>query len=250
VTYGRDSLGRIETKTETVLGVTHTNVYGYDLGGRLATVTADGSSTVTYTYDDNGNRLTRQTTGGGIESGTYDDQDRVLTYAGAAYEYTATGELASRTIGGSTTTYEYDPLGRLRRVTKPDGTVIEYVLDGQDRRVGKKVDGTLVQGFLYEGDIRIAAELDGAGNVVSRFVYGTRPNIPEYLVKAGTAYRIIADHLGSPRLVIDTVTGAVVQEMTYDELGRVLADSNPGFQPFGFAGGLYDQTTACPLRVP
>ncbi|MEL6339531.1 MAG: RHS repeat-associated core domain-containing protein [Myxococcota bacterium] len=29
----------------------------------------------------------------------------------------------------------------------------------------------------------------------------------------------------------------------YDEFGRILSDSNPGFQPFGFAGGLYDQDT-------
>ncbi|HEX9781100.1 MAG TPA: RHS repeat-associated core domain-containing protein, partial [bacterium] len=35
----------------------------------------------------------------------------------------------------------------------------------------------------------------------------------------------------------------IVQEMAYDEFGRVLADSNPGFQPFGFAGGLYDSHT-------
>jgi RHS repeat-associated protein len=30
---------------------------------------------------------------------------------------------------------------------------------------------------------------------------------------------------------------------TYDEWGRVLLDTNPGFQPFGFAGGLYDRDT-------
>jgi RHS repeat-associated protein len=29
--------------------------------------------------------------------------------------------------------------------------------------------------------------------------------------------------------------------MDYDEFGNVLADSNPGFQPFGFAGGLWDR---------
>ena len=28
--------------------------------------------------------------------------------------------------------------------------------------------------------------------------------------------------------------------MDYDEFGNVIYDSNPGFQPFGFAGGLYD----------
>jgi RHS repeat-associated protein len=31
--------------------------------------------------------------------------------------------------------------------------------------------------------------------------------------------------------------------MSFDEFGRVLGDTNPGFQPFGFAGGLYDRHT-------
>jgi RHS repeat-associated protein len=38
-------------------------------------------------------------------------------------------------------------------------------------------------------------------------------------------------------------TGQVAQRMDYDEFGVVVADSNPGFQPFGFAGGLYDRQT-------
>jgi RHS repeat-associated protein len=44
-------------------------------------------------------------------------------------------------------------------------------------------------------------------------------------------------------LVVDEATGAVVQELAYDAWGRVLVDTNPGFQPFGFAGGLYDPET-------
>jgi len=63
------------------------------------------------------------------------------------------------------------------------------------------------------------------------------------VVKGGTTYRIVSDHLGSPRLVVDTATGAVAQRMDYDAWGNVLADSNPGFQPFGFAGGVYDRDT-------
>jgi hypothetical protein len=31
--------------------------------------------------------------------------------------------------------------------------------------------------------------------------------------------------------------------MDYDAWGNVLLDTNPGFQPFGFAGGLYDRDT-------
>ncbi|HXJ34610.1 MAG TPA: RHS repeat-associated core domain-containing protein, partial [Candidatus Eisenbacteria bacterium] len=136
-----------------------------------------------------------------------------------------------------------DALGNLRSATLPNGTVLEYVIDPANRRVGKTVNGTLTQGFLYEDQLRIAAELDGTGNVVSRFVYGTRVNVPEYMVKGGVTYRLVTDHLGSPRLVINTDTGDVEQRMDYDEFGRVTMDTNPGFQPFGFAGGLYDRDT-------
>ena len=58
-----------------------------------------------------------------------------------------------------------------------------------------------------------------------------------------TVYRIITDHLGSVRLVVDAATGAVAQRIDYDAFGRILSDSNPGFQPFGYAGGLYDADT-------
>ena len=43
------------------------------------------------------------------------------------------------------------------------------------------------------------------------------------LVKGGSTYRIITDHLGSVRLVVDATTGTIVQEMEYDEFGRVLS---------------------------
>jgi RHS repeat-associated protein len=43
--------------------------------------------------------------------------------------------------------------------------------------------------------------------------------------------------------VVDTATGAVAQRIDYDSYGRVLTDTNPGFQPFGFAGGLTDRDT-------
>ncbi|HKS38259.1 MAG TPA: RHS repeat-associated core domain-containing protein, partial [Verrucomicrobiae bacterium] len=92
--------------------------------------------------------------------------------------------------------------------------------------------------------LRPVAELDGAGNVVSEFVYGTHENVPEYLIKGGQTYRIICDHLGSPRLMVNAADGQIAQRMDYDAFGRVLADTSPGFQPFAFAGGLYDHATS------
>ena len=105
------------------------------------------------------------------------------------------------------------------------------------------MNGVLTQGFLYQNQLNPVSELDGTGAIASRFVYGTKANVPDYMVKAGVTYRIVSDHLGSPRLVIDTTTGAIVQRIDFDEFGNVTVDTNPGFQPFGFAGGLYDQHT-------
>jgi RHS repeat-associated protein len=175
--------------------------------------------------------------------GTYDAQDRMLSYGGNTYQYTANGELASKTNAEGKTVYDYDVLGNLRAVTLPDGTRLEYLIDGQNRRIGKKVNGVLTQGFLYQDQLNPVAELDGSGNVVARFVYGTRSNVPDYLVKGGGTYRVISDHLGSPRVIINVATGEIVQRMDFDEFGKVLLDTNPGFQPFGFAGGLYDSQT-------
>jgi RHS repeat-associated protein len=49
--------------------------------------------------------------------------------------------------------------------------------------------------------------------------------------------------LGSVRFIINSISGTVVQKIGYDEYGVVLSNSNPDFQPFGFAGGLYDNDT-------
>src|SRR6185503_19339580 len=239
--YTRDKLGRITQKTETVGGVADTYSYSYDLAGRLTGVDKNGASVESYGYDDNGNR-TSATVNGLTSNATYDDQDRLLQYGAVTYIYRAAGELLSNTIGGQTTTYQYDHVGNLLGATLPNGNVISYIIDGRDRRVGKKVNGQLVQQFLYKDSLRPVAELDGAGNIVSRFVYGSR-NVPEYMLKNSVNYRIITDQIGSVRLVVARSTGVVVQRMDYDSFGNVIQDTNPGFQPFGFAGGLYDRGT-------
>ncbi len=239
----RDNLGRVTQKTETIGGVTDTYNYTYDLiTGWLTGVQKNSVTIATYTYDSNGNRMS-YTGAGSPVTGTYDNQDRLTQYGATTYAYTPNGELLSNTAGGQNTAYQYDVLGNLKTVTLPDNTQIEYLIDGQNRRVGKRVGGTLVQGFLYLDQLKPIAELDGSNNVVSRFIYGARRNVPDYMIRGGITYRIISDHLGSPRLVVNVATGAIAQRMDYDEFGVVLLDTNPGFQPFGFAGGIYDTHT-------
>ena len=240
----RDALGRILEKTETIAGETHTYGYVYDLAGRLSDVYRDGALVAHYDQDANGNR-TGLTTPWSTVVGVADDQDRLLTYSALSFSYQDSGELLSRTdtATGETTHYSYDPLGNLRQVTLPGGTVIDYEVDGRGRRVGKRVNGALVKGWLYSDTLRPAAELDGSSGVVARFIYGERVNVPDVMIKGGTTYRLVTDHLGSVRLVVDAATGTIAQQVDYDEFGRVLLDTSPGFQPFGFAGGLYDPYT-------
>jgi RHS repeat-associated protein len=240
--YTRDTLDRITQIIENVQGTTQTWNYTYDSVGRLDQVRLNTVLVSDYTYDANGNR-TGLTTQGGSVTGTVDDQDRLLTYGTNSYAYSSNGELKLKVSGPDTTRYTYNVLGNLLQVQLPTGTIIDYLVDGQNRRIGRKVNGGLTQGFLYQGQLAPIAELDGSSAVVSRFVYGTRVNVPEYMIKAGVTYRLLTDHLGSVRLVVNTTDGTVAQRIDYDEFGRVTQNTNPGFQPFGFAGGLYDDAS-------
>lgn len=263
--YGRDALGRITTLAERDgVEADITTAYGYDTAGRLETVQRDGVPASAYVFDANGNRREHRIgmasllrgrswaclgdltgTAEVLVLGSYDAQDRMTSYGTCSYTYTANGELSARTdtATGATTSYRYDVLGNLQEATLADGSHIAYTIDGQNRRVGKAIDGVPVQGFLYGNQLEPVAELDGSGQVVATFVYAERPHVPSLMLKGGKLYRIVADHLGSVGRVVDTATGAIAQRMAYDEYGNVVADSNPGFQPFGFAGGIHDRDT-------
>jgi RHS repeat-associated protein len=146
-------------------------------------------------------------------------------------------------VGSQTTSYSYDLFGNLLHVTLPTGTALDYVVDGQNRRVGKMSAGTLTAGYLYQDALNVVAQLNASGSVVARFVFGTKSNVPDYYTTSAGTFRILSDHLGSPRLVVNTSTGAVVEEIDYDEFGNVTNDTAPGTIPYGFAGGLYDKDT-------
>lgn len=258
--YQRDGLGRIERLDETVLGTTTTRKYQYDGAGRLTAVLDASDNVISeYAYDGNGARTRALTPSGEVVLGTnlgcgagldapVDAQDRLCRYGDHAYAYDANGRLASKTniSTSAATQYTYDALGRLRSVVLPDTTEIDYAYDALGHRVGKIVGGSLVKGWRYGADpLKPLAELDSSGVISKTFIYGTRVNVPELIVdrSTGAMYRVITDHLGSVRMVVDVATGSIIQRLSYDEFGNVLSDTNPGFQPFGFAGGLYDADT-------
>ncbi|MBI1937420.1 MAG: hypothetical protein HYS25_04785 [Ignavibacteriales bacterium] len=239
--YVRDDLGRITQLTETNNGTTNVFNYDYDNAGRLIEVKKDGAVTANYIYDSNGNRLAK-VVGTDSTKGVYDEQDRLLQYGNEHYIYNKNGYLVKKYEGTDTTHYSYDNLGNLLLANLPSGSSIEYVVDANNRRIAKRVNGIVEKRWLYSGELSPIAELDSANNVTARFVYATKSNIPDYYTKHDTTFKIISDHLGSPRIIINTVTGEIVVKNNYDEYGNNNNLEN-GDLPFGYAGGLTDEQT-------
>jgi RHS repeat-associated protein len=239
----RDNLGRIVRKTEVIGGVTTVYQYTYDALRRLTDVTVNGALAEHFEYDQNGNRtLGFNAAAGTTHVGVYDDQDRLLSYGPWVFTYTANGELETKTNTATNEAwlFQYDVLGNLLTVGLPNGDLVEYLVDGGRRRIAKKVNGTFVRRWLYRNKLKPVAELDGSGALVAQFVYGTNERIPDYVVRAGTLYRVLTDQLGSPRHVVSTTNSADVPFLAdYTSFGE-MAGTGLDWMPFGFAGGIYD----------
>jgi RHS repeat-associated protein len=239
----RDALGRIAQKTEVIGGVTKVFGYTYDELRRMTDVTVNGVLEEHFDYDANGNRLLGfNATAGTTYTGTYDDQDRLLSYGPFDYTYTANGELETKTNRDTDEEwiFDYDELGNLLAVGLPNGDLVEYLVDGMGRRVGKKKNGVLLKQWIYRDMLKPVAELDGSGALVSEFVYGAKSNVPDYVRRGGAMYRVVSDHLGSPRYVVNVAnSGEVPVTASYTSFGEV-SGTGLDWMPFGFAGGTYD----------
>jgi RHS repeat-associated protein len=241
--FERDKLGRIVRKTEVIGGVTKVFAYTYDALRRLTDVTVNGVLEEHFEYDANGNRtLGVNATAGTTYTGVYDDQDRLLSYGPWVFTYTANGELETKTntATGDEWLFQYDVLGNLLSVGLPNGDLVEYLVDGMGRRVGKKKNGVLLKQWIYRDALKPVAELDGSGALVSEFVYGSKRHVPDYVRRGSATYRVVSDQLGSPRYVVNVANSADVPfTASFASFGDV-AGTGLDWIPFGFAGGIYD----------
>jgi len=239
----RDALGRVIQKTEKTQDGETVQQYQYDTAGRLIKTITDGTEE-SYTYDANGNRTHRNEQA----IATFDAQDKILQQSGTTYQHNALGQRTQKNAGGQITAYHYDVFGGLKNVTLPDNTQIDYILDPMGRRIGRKENGSWTHKWLYQDSLNPIAELDENDHIRKLFIYADKANVPAYMItytETGLEdrYRIVSDLLGSVRQVYDLSSGNEVQRIDYDVWGNITSDTNPGFQPFAFAGGLYDQQT-------
>jgi YD repeat-containing protein len=156
--YEYNQYGQLTKKTGPRTDVADVTTYGYDTKGNLATVTdAMGRATTLSGYDGNG------------RVGSVLEPNGILTQ----FTYTVGGNLASRTVstGGSpeTTSYEYDPIGQLTKVTNPDGSGFTYGYDDAHRllSIGDILGNSVVYTLDLTGN-RLNEQIKDPNGVLAR----------------------------------------------------------------------------------
>lgn len=230
--------------------------YTYDRAGRLIHTHGFRRNSV-YLYDKNSNRIAGQASGEPFVA-IYDQQDRLIRFNHSLFSYNPNGELLSKSDrvkfekGGArdnkklnkgpayiNTSFIYDVFGNLKQAGK-----VTYQIDPLQRRSARLVNGIVTNKYIYNPEGQLIGELDKNNDLIKTFVYASKSHVPDYFVdQSNERFKLIVDQLGSVRLVVKASTGEIVQKMNHDEFGKVLADTKPMAQPFGFAGGLNDSET-------
>lgn len=199
--------------------------YTYNARGRL--LTADGprtdvADTTTYTYypDDDpdlgkrGNIATITNAAGHLASVTvYDAHGQPLAIVdpngiNIALTYDTRQRLKTRTVGAETTTYDYDGVGKLTKVTLPHGSFLSYDYDAAHRL-------TAITDNLGN---RVVYTLDAMGNRTQEQVFDPANQL------AQTRSRVFND---LSRLFRELGAQDQTTEYTYDDQGNVITVKDP-----------------------
>lgn len=252
--YGVDAAGNIvEIEPEASMGPA---TYGYDGLDRLVSADVPGTFGVDsyrWTVDGTGNRTSYQHPGRTPTPYVYAaDSHRLLRVGSAQRTYDAAGY--PQRIGTQRLTY--DQRGRLSLVqtdaTKP-ATIGSYEYNALGQRVSKFVPGRGATLFAYDEAGQLVGEYPTAAGRSQEFVWIDGLPMGVVTTEDGVSrlHYIEADHLGTPRAVIDPVANEVVWrwEAAPDPFGttlpaRDLASDGTVFElHLRFPGQYYDAET-------
>jgi RHS repeat-associated protein len=237
-----------------------TSDYSYDNIDQLTGANHHGAANPaeSYTYDPSGNRTTSGTQARSYQIGT---DNRLASDGTFTYTDDNEGNLVRRTetATGRVREFQWDERNRLVAVTDRDaaGNVAQQVLftyDALDHRIAEELKhgGTdVVTYFVDNGDNHLLDFVDDDGPAGPQppalaMRYLTGPALDQVFAQedaAGTVTWPIADHLGTVRDLVDN-SGAVVNHITYESFGNVVAQTHPAVTSrFLFAGREFDMET-------
>jgi RHS repeat-associated protein len=251
--------------------------------GRLALATLNGTEGAEYAWSANGTlsamvrdiaRLPFRAVGG--TEVEIDAQDRLWRFGDIRYGYTPDGRTTWRRERSSDGTerllcLDYDVFSGLRGaqwVTEGSGEELDcdeveefdgeinHRLDATGRRIvtNRNVAGVPqpTEYLVYGDALHPIARLDDQRRVTQFYLYGDGDHSPTAMIAYNypsegsverTLFGYVTDPRGSVRLVVQLDDGEVVQRLDYGPFGELLNDTNPGFQPFAYAGGIYEADT-------
>jgi RHS repeat-associated protein len=243
--------------------------FKYDTLGNLVFAQYADNSIVHRSADEDGNvyETTQQT------DRKYNTAGALLESRKYIYKYDEEGNLISKTTkgeGGKKTCYEWYANGRLHKVIRPDGKVVEFTYDALGRRIKKCFDGTITR-WVWDGNVPLHEwkydEKDQPKAVVNEWgeiTYDKKePNpaslppdktgitwifeedeyVPCAKIVNGKTYSLICDHIGTPKAAYDE-KGNKVWECAVDIYGRANAiKGSKNFIPFRFQGQYEDEET-------
>ncbi len=222
-TYTYNSVGQVLTENGPRTDVSDVTTFTYHSCtsgfqcGQLNTVTnASGHVTTYSSYNAHGQPLTILDANGVTTTLTYDARMR----------------LTSRTVGGETTSITYWPTGKLKRVTAPDGSYLQYGYDAAQRLASvTESDGSAI---IYTLDLVgniLSEDTKNAGAVTRRYksrTYNATNRLLEEIGAAGTpAVTTSYTHDGNGNPVSQSAPLARSTAYSYDSADRLTSVTDP-----------------------
>jgi RHS repeat-associated protein len=248
--YTYDAAGNMTSQTDASGAVTR---FTYDVIGHLVALTDPQGNITTYTYDANGNKISQTDANGNTTSYTYNFKGQLISTIDSlgnvtTYVYGATG---CPSCGGGTdkltsiidantnsTSYQYDPLGRLLSETDPIGNVTSYTYDANGNLITKTDGNGATTKYSYDSLGRLLKKTypdatttmftyDAKGRVLTAanqktsysFIYDANSNVLSATDSNGRHISYSYDTLGNKTKTVSPDGRTITY--SYDKAGRL-----------------------------
>jgi RHS repeat-associated protein len=242
--YAYDTHGNLTSKTISAPGTSSVWSYTYNAAGQALTARDPRGYVTSYGYDAKGGLTSITNPLGQVTTFTsYDADGRPLSMTDpnglvTTLTYNWRGQVTSRVPTTWVTTYAYDAVGQLTKLTRPDGSYLAFTYDASHRLIG--VADALGNRIAYTLDLSsnlITEQAFGASNnqaLTHSFTYDLVNRLVQSIGAQGQKTTYGYDANSNLLQIVDPHNDAIAN--AYDALNRLTltTDANGGVAAFGY----------------